>query len=121
MNFERFKAGFESLVKINLEDHGLEYKEPYIYECNIDYDGDGWLHGAIEEYDLYFVYTVRLYGRKEYLSVFRSLGGLRRDAVLAFSDNKEYLKGDHIVKDYRDGHLSGVPWAKDFPCNEEEE
>lgn len=121
MNFERFKAGFESLVKINLEDHGLEYKEPYIFECHIDNFGDGQICGEIEEYELYFVYTVYLKGHMENLRVFRDLGGLKREAVVAFSDNMKYLEEDRITRYYQEGRQCGVPWAKSFPCNEEEE
>jgi len=122
MNFERFKAGFEQLVDIYLKDHNIETDKPiYIYECNVDAFGDGMLDASLTTTDLYFVYTVSSRGRHENLQVFRGLGGLSRDSIGVFSDNIKYLKDSKVVKYYRDGHLSGVPWAKDFPCNKEEE
>jgi len=122
MNFERFKAGFEELVKLYLEDHDLDYKEPHIYECEILNCGDGKLDAAIEEYELYFVYTVDCFGRRERLEVNRCLGGLIRSTNICFADNDQYItEKPNITKYYQDGRLCGVPWAKDFPCNKEEE
>lgn len=122
MNFERFKAGFEELVNAYLSDHNIETDKPiYIYECNIDSFGDGKLDASLTTSDLYFVYTVSMRGRHENLQVFRGLGGLSRDSIAMYSDNIKYLKDSRISKNYLDGRLSGVPWAKDFPCNKEEE
>lgn len=122
MDFKGFIEHFESLLKVYLHDHDLDYKQPHIYECQILNVGDGKLDAAIEEYELYFVYTVDCLGHRERLEVNRCLGGLVRNTSSLLADDEHYItERTHITKYYQDGRLCGVPWAKDFPCNKEEE